>query len=142
MPADLLRAARVLGAVENEDLAVFHHRGRIERGVRLPRHDAVVHRRAKAGGGIRRDDRVYLHRFGERTKHPRLLAGRGGAAEQGEQRAATDDGSQGVGTERDRRREISPVSGTAMSISSHAPIGTATNTAAAFDAGGFRTSRA
>src|SRR5213593_3657923 len=127
MPADLLHAARILGAIEQEDFAVLHDGGRIEGGVRLPCHR-----------GIRRDDRVYAWRLGERTNHPRLLVRRERPAQDDEQRAATDDGSQETGG----RREISPVSGTAMSISNHAAIGTATNTAAGFEAGGLSAPRA
>src|SRR5258706_14175593 len=61
MPADLLRAARVLRAIEQEDFPVFHDGRRIERGVGFPQ-----------GGGIRRDHGVDLGRLGKRSEHPRL----------------------------------------------------------------------
>ena len=112
MPANLLPARCILRAIQKKYFAVFHDGRGIEGGVGFPR-----------DGGIRGDDRIDLGRLGKRSEHPRLLVER--PAEDGEQGAGTEDRPQGIWTERDRRA-ITAVSGTPMSISNHATIGTAT----------------
>src|SRR2546427_11260057 len=95
MAADLLLPACVLRAVKEKDLAVAHNRGGVERGVLLPRHDAVADGRAKARSRMGRNDRVRLRRFYERTKHPRLLPWR--PTGDGDQDAATGESHRSTG---------------------------------------------
>src|SRR2546427_7539212 len=95
MAADLLLPACVPGAVMENDLADAPNRGGVERGVLLPRHDAVADGRAKARSRMGRNDRVRLRRFYERTKHPRLLPWR--PTGDGDQDAATGESHRSTG---------------------------------------------
>src|SRR6266850_8362074 len=96
--ADLALAAGILGAIEQKDLSTLHHSCRIERRVFLPRHDTVVDRGAETSGWVRRDDGVYVQRFGEGAEHPRLLRWRGSHAYQREQVANDSQGPCPIGT--------------------------------------------
>src|SRR6267143_1313338 len=96
--ADLALAAGILGAIEEKDSPVSHDRRRIERRVFLPRHYTVVDRGAETSGWVRRDDGVYVHRFGEGAEHPRLLGWRGSHAYQREQVANDSQGPRPIGT--------------------------------------------
>src|SRR5256885_6781784 len=102
MAADLLLPACVLRAVKEKDLAVAHNRGGVERGVLLPRHDAVADGRAKARSRMGRNDGVRLRRFYERTKHPRLLPWR--PTGDGDQDAATGESHRSTGGGESRPR--------------------------------------
>src|SRR5438552_17212395 len=128
MAADLLLPACVLGAVKEKDPAIAHNRGGIERGVFLPRHDAVADGRAKAGSCIGGNDGVRLRRFYERTKHPRLLLRR--PTGDGEQQAVRDHEShRWAGGGESRPRDTNPAAAIPSS-NSHDTMGTRPETTA------------
>src|SRR4029077_17526326 len=123
MAADLLLPACVLRAVQEKDPAIAHNRRGIERGVLLPRHDAVADGRAKTGRDTGSNNGVRLRRVYERTKPPRLLRWR--PPGDGEHQAAADHSHRWAGGGESRLRDTNPAAATPSSTS-HDTMGTRT----------------